>query len=224
MTEPFDLGRDAGQYQSLMARLDLFSETIAYTRFEDGRPTTCHEVDPDDLATAFTGLALNTGLLPANCLFYGRLGGQERIGVFLEPAVRTLLLDDAASVKSISIPCPPLILVGHGVNYALYAVKQRPGADDRLYRAPFPNVYANGALCAGTATFPPCSAGTMRQAIHALFESRFNDHLLSEKSQRHPENVLDLWRELAEKRRRKYPLADLVATNALVSSLLRGDL
>ncbi len=63
------IGVDVGHFQTLLARLDLFNEAIVLTRYEEGVERSCFEVGPDELAAAFAGLPIGTGLLPRECLF-----------------------------------------------------------------------------------------------------------------------------------------------------------
>lgn len=64
----FEAGRagvGAPAYQELLARVDLYSESVVMTRYAlDGEAATAYELDPRDLAAAFAGQPVTTGLLP----------------------------------------------------------------------------------------------------------------------------------------------------------------
>ena len=214
-------------YQKLLVRLDVFEEAIYLTRYKDGKePIASYLVDPTDLAAALVGIPISTGLMPSDVLFYSRRGGEIRIGVYLPPKKRTVHL---AGGTSRDIPCPPLIFVGQGKRYWIWAAKGRPvDGNERLFVAPFPNVHMSsesvpdGAICQGDAEFPVCAPGTVHKAVAAFFESRFNDHLISGRSKAESGDVRKLWAALVERNARKYPLDDLVWTKHTVKSIIGG--
>jgi PRTRC genetic system protein B len=205
--------------QKIRARLDLFDETIYMTRYDDtGVPLSCFEISPSALAAAFAGLPIASGLLPADTLFYSRSGDQERAAIFVPAGVRTLVSDTRKTPYR--IPLPPLIWLGQGAAYRCFAVKQRPGVDDRLYVCPTPNVYKDGRVCPGNVPFPVCSVRTIKDAFKLFVESQFNAHLVGEKSNKHGEDVMKLWRELQGAA--EFPLDDLVSSGLKMSDLLEG--
>jgi hypothetical protein len=202
-------------YQQLQARIDLFDESVVLTQYAGGEPVSCYEVAPDDLAAAFAARPLATGRLPRNTIFYAEEAGQQRIGLFLPAKVRKLPLTPLAQKKSgferdsALVPLPPLIFVGCGRAYWLYAVKAYPDDDGaRLYRAPLPNVHDDGKICQGNADFPVASTKTIRDAVAAFFTSKFNTHLINGKSTQYTENVLAAWKAAAQED--AWPLEDLV--------------
>lgn len=217
------------QYQKLLATIHVFDEAIHYTRYgKDGQVERAHQVSPEDLVGALSGTPISTGLLPRDCLFYGRAGGEERIAIFLPPLVRSLTVAVEDERRVYEVPCPPLVFLGHGVRYQIFAVKQRPGRDDRLYKAPFPNAHydglqQSGLICRGDADFPACTTATIHQAAKAFFASDFNDHLTGGKSQAGTD-VLDLWQQLHDDGAQEWPLDDLVPTTHLLSDLIGGSL
>lgn len=215
-----------GQYQRHLARVDLFEEALLYTAYgKDGRPLTSYQVSPPDLAAALSGSPLSTGLLCKDVLFYERRAGLERLAVYVPARARDLAVETHSGQEPRVYPVrlPPLVWVGHGHHYHCYAVKQRPGADDRLYCAPLPNVNPNGGVCAGDVQFPAASARTIHAALDAFLSSRFSTHLAGGKSKEFPENILDRWERMGDGDYPlgDYPLGDLVATNQSVSHLLK---
>ncbi len=118
------------------------------------------------------------------------------------------------------IPMPPLVFVGNGRAYSLFAVKKRP-LDRRipLYHAPCPNVFGNGGICSGTTPFPACSAATMEKALTLFWEgSLFNGHMSRGKCQSQPKDVRKLWQKLDG--RKRFPLSELLPLNKTLYSLL----
>lgn len=211
-------------YQKLLATIHVFDEAIHYTRYDAaGQIELAHQISPGDLVAALSGIPIATGPLPKECLFYSRSGGDERIGVYIPPAVRRLAIAGEKRRKFYQVPCPGLVFVGEGLSYSVYAVKQRPGLDDRLYRAPFPNVSVedSGGICRGTAEFPQCSTTTIHDAVKAFLESNFNNHWTTGKSNA-DRDVLDIWKELDDAGAEEYPLDDLKATRMLFRDIAGG--
>jgi len=186
------LGDTAHSHQALQLRLDLFEESIVITRYnDDGIPVTCYEIGPDDLASAFSGIPLSTGLLPRNCLSYARRDGQELISIYIPPGRHTLVAWlDPEQKAEFDLPLPGFVFVGQGVQYRIFAIKQRPGNRERLFRPPLPNVFGDGRICAGNVNFPPCTAKTIHEAARLFFTSEFNHDLAQSKSAEYQENVL----------------------------------
>jgi PRTRC genetic system protein B len=209
---------DRSLYQELLMRVDLFSESVVLTKYDGRQAVQCYEVAPSDLASAFSGLPLATGLLPRDTLFYAMAEGRPRIGIYLAPQRRTLPLTERAlaevgadtGVSALEIPLPPLVFVGHGNAYRVAAVKEYPkSGNTHLYYAPLPNAHADGRICAGTAELPVCAPETIWQAVETFFTSKFNTHLIDGKSKAHHSNVLAMWKEVAKSGAEVYPLDDL---------------
>lgn len=212
------LGDAARLHQDLELRLDLFQESIVVTRYDDGRPVTCYEVAADDVAAAFSGVPLSTGLLPRDCLFYARRDGQELLAVYIPPGRRTLIARlDPDRRREFDLPLPAFIFIGQGSQYRIFAVKQRPGERERLFRPPLPNVYDDGRICAGNVNFPPCSAKTIHTVAGLFFASEFNHHLAGGKSTEHPESIFDLWSAIGGAE--NFPIDDLVKTRLVLANL-----
>jgi PRTRC genetic system protein B len=214
-------------YQQLKVRLDFYSETVLLTRFEEGGARTTYPAAVADLAAAFTGIPLSSGLLPPRTVFWSRAGDQDRIGIYRPARVQEVVNVEAGKL---TIPLPPLLFIGHGANYSVYALKGKPDSDDRaLFHAPLPNVGTNGRVCRGDVAFPRCSrdasqpmcsGATIRAALELLLSSRFNNHEVEGKSRRHPGDVRMLWQEIAG--RRRFPVGDLVPMGLSLGDVIHG--
>jgi len=212
------MGTDVGGHQTLVARLDLFSEAIVMTRYGNKGAVSCFEVSAEALATAFSGVLVGTGLLPRECLFYARAGNEERLAIYVPPEQWTLVTTEDA----FDVPLPPLIWSGCGRKYHVWAVKQRPGERERLFHAPFPHVFPDGRVCVGNVKFPVCSARTIHQALALFLKSEFNGHLASGKSESYEDNVLMLWDEIHDGS--AFPLDELVKTQRVLDDVIKGRL
>lgn len=208
------------EYASLKMRLDLFDDQVIATKYNKGQALPPFVVDPEELATRLSGLDITTGLLPRNCLFWQKRGGQERLAVYVPPQVWFV---QVAGLGGLGVPLPGLVFMGHGLNYAMYAVKGHgngwtPPGDTSLFVAPVPNLSSN--VCRGNVPFPQASTTTIWRAVAAFFESGFNDHLSNGKSKKYPDGILRMWQVLDRAKATSYPEYDLVPANKTVEELL----
>lgn len=218
-------------YAALQGRLDLFSDFIVLSKYRAGQATERYVVDPTELAAAITDLDLNSGLLPHNCLFWGKRHGADRLAVYLPPQVWPVVVrgDPSTSPSTSSggtsgpawrVPLPGLIFIGYQYDYAIWAVAERPADTGApLYLAPCPNVSLQG-VCRGNAPFPKAGPTTIWPAVEVFFSSKFNQDLSNGKSRAYPDNVLNQWRALHTAGVESYPLADLVPTQFSLRRLL----
>jgi hypothetical protein len=161
----------------------------------------------DDLVAAFSRVPVSSGLLPANCLIWGRENGQTRITIYAPG--RHWRLQTAERV--FHIPLPPLVFTGSGNQYRVYAVKRRPQAlPVELFHCPTPNVHPDGIICQGNVPFPACASATIEQALSLFLEgSLFNGDLAAGKCRRFPDDVRKLWMQLEGANR--FPAGELIA-------------
>jgi hypothetical protein len=115
-----------GDYASLQGRLDLYTDFVILSKFKEGKVTEQYPVDPVELAAAIGGVNLSSGLLPPNCLFWSKLNGLDRLGVYLPPQMRYLTVRGEALAWR--VPLPGLIMVGHDYDYSLWAVVEEPNS------------------------------------------------------------------------------------------------
>ncbi|MBN2389915.1 MAG: hypothetical protein JXR84_04285 [Anaerolineae bacterium] len=210
-------------HQELKARLDVYEEALVLTKFEMGAATACYEVAPGDVATAFSGEELLTGVLPEGCLWYRQ--GAEQIGLYLAPQVWRVQLTQGVLLRT---PLPGMVFVGCGSRYRLFAVKQRPSnGTERLFRAPVPNVFDNGEICKGTVPFKTSSVQTIREMMRLFFEdSVFNNHLAVGKiggEKRHLDDVRELWKDLSQAEATEFPTDELIKTVLRLEDLWAED-
>lgn len=214
------------EYAALQGRLDMYSDFIVLSKYRAGQATEQYVVDPTELAAAITDLDLNSGLLPRDCLFWGKRHGADRLGVYLPPQVWPVVVrgepqaHSTGSGQAWRVPLPGLIFIGHQYDYALWAVTERPADTGApLYLAPCPNVSQQG-VCRGNAPFPKAGPATIWQAVEVFFGSKFNQDLSNGKSRAYPDNVLNQWRALHLAGADSYPLDDLAPTNFTLRRLL----
>lgn len=191
-------------------RLDLYEEAVILTRYEGYDRRTSYPVAVDDLVAAFSRVPLSSGLLPANCLFWGRENGQTRIGIYI-PGRRWQL---RTAERIFHIPLPPLVFSGAGERYQAFAVKRRPTEMPfELFHCPTPNIHPNGVVCRGNTPFPACASDTIEQALNLFLEgSLFNGDLAAGKCRSFPDDVRKLWEQLEGARR--FPVGELAPARA----------
>jgi hypothetical protein len=158
---------------------------------------------------AMLGIPVDSEWLSPN-LHYGgvvRWGvkrGVEWAVMFLPPTVHNLELTEAdgtpeETTSRVQAPLPGMVWFGIGTTYFAFAVAtERLDPFQELYRAPLPNVMADGSVCWGLSK-PPQSSGKAVAEAWALFAYRttFNNHVVHAKSKREPEDVRRLLRECA---------------------------
>ncbi len=205
-------------YATLQGRLDMFTDFIVLSKYRDGQTTERYVVDPLELAAALTDLDLNSGLLPRDCLFWGKRHGADRLAVYLPPQVWPVVVRGEGMAWR--VPLPGLIFIGHQYDYALWAVTERPADTGApLYLAPCPNVSQQG-VCRGNAPFPKAGPATIWQAVEVFFASKFNPDLSNGKSKVYPNNILRHWQALHTTEAERYPLDDLVPAPFTLRRLL----
>lgn len=208
------------QYPRL--RLDFYSTAVLMSQWEDDGRLTTYPVSVHDVVSACTSVELSSGLLPPNTLFWKQQASQLVIGIYV-PARRWRMRVDSANrdeERAYHIPMPPLVFVGSGNAYQIYAVKRRPrDGHERLYHTPCPNVHHHGGICSGNTPFPECSPQTIDTALSLFMEnSLFNGDLSQGKSRRFPDDVRQLWAALEGKKR--FPLSELACCRRALRSLL----
>jgi PRTRC genetic system protein B len=201
-----------------LVRLDFYDSAVILSRYHEGAPpaVTAYPVSMTDVAAACAQLAVSTGLLPPETLFWRSQGNVVSLAVFV-PARPWLV---QAGEERLLVPLPAFIFSGRERQYSVYAVKERP-VDGRalLYHFPAPNVHSDGRICAGSAPFPDCRPESIYDALRLFLEgSRFNNDLSTNKCRAFPNNVGELWRKLDGKR--KFPLKELVPMQQQLRELL----
>lgn len=192
------------------ARLDLYEEAVILTRYEGVDRRTSYPVAVDDLVAAFSRVPISSGLLPVNCLFWGRETGQTRIAIYV-PGRRWQL---QTAERIFHVPLPPLVFIGAGDRYSIFAVKRRPRQMPfRLYHCPTPNVHPTGVVCQGSAPFPGCASDTIERALNLFLEgSQFNGDLAANKCRSFPDDVRELWMQVEGAKR--FPTGELLLARA----------
>ena len=170
-------------------------------------------LSPESVRSAFAQIPVDSGYFPVGTVRFGMSGAKTWLVKFLEPHKRSLdLILADGSCKGIEIGLPPLLSIGIGTRYFIWAMKSRQfDPDAPVFFAPFPNINTNdGSICFGTNHAPSCSASTFARAVNLFFETPFNEDHSSGKSRKFPDDIRKALMALAGSKTKRYPLNDLV--------------
>jgi PRTRC genetic system protein B len=185
-------------------------------------------VSAASVRAAFAEETIDTNWLPSNVRRWGIGNHGEWIVITFPPQIHRLSFvdeNDERKTMTLELPMPALAFFGYGQRYYLWAFKDAElKGDTNLYAAPLPNVDANGAICFGSNLVPKVSAKTITEAWHILLASPFTNHSVNGKSCKYPDDVRKQLIRLAERRRRHYPLDDLVSLNRTANMVIDGML
>ena len=121
----------------------------------------------------------------------------------------------AGEIDRIRVPLPGLVWFGIATSYWIWAVKTETlQPHQEIYRAPLPNIYADGSICWGQVKPERMTAATFFKAYELFMGSTFNNHLANAKSKGQREDVRVMLRDLArapyDTRPEVYPVDDLM--------------
>ncbi len=183
---------------------------------------------------AFAEETIDTNWLPRNARRWGMGKHGEWIVITYPPQKHRFSFvtestdldqDDAKHTVTLDVPMPALAFFGYAQRYYLWAVQDDElKGDTPLYAAPLPNVDANGAICFGSNTIPKVSAKTIEEAWSIFLASPFTNHSVNGKSRKYPNDVRQLLFELIKRKRRTYPLDDLVNLNRTMDMVIHSTL
>ena len=178
---------------------------------------------------AFTNEIIDSAWLPANVRRWGMGKEGEWILIAHPPQVYAVTLTGKESNEGIQlqVPLPALAFFGYAQRYFVWAFEDTElRGETRLFAAPLPNVHVNGAICFGNNPVPKASAQTIAEAWRIFLTSPFNTHSVNGKSAKYPDDVREQLFKLAGRKRRRYPLDDLVPyranANQAIEWVLRG--
>lgn len=205
---------------------------LHYPTFPDTAPGEARShykfISPAAVQQAFSQIPLDSDWLYPGVVRCGwERGGEAWAALFIEAGCHNLRLKlpppvprakrrlarfgatgEMVLVEQVALP--PLLLVGRGRDYRLFALGTTVSFNPKatLYLAPLPNVYPDGRICWGNIQPPlaqPTATG-IGQAWQQFIGSDFTDHLANHKSLIYSQDVrYSLLLQVAA-----YPLTDLV--------------
>lgn len=204
-----------------LAELRIYESTVLLTR-RHGPSWRQYPVSPDQIATLLGKVPISSGLLPPHTLGTGQLRGTPFYVLYIPPRPAAI----QTTKQTYRIPLPPLVWCGHGREYRIWALDTLayPDRDLSLFKAPFPNCYADGRICWGNVADIPTATPKTMGAVLKLFleESAFNLHVADGKSVAFPTSVIARWQQLVDDQAEAYPLDDLMPAELGLSRVLAG--
>ncbi len=165
-----------------------------------------------DVVGAFAGHAWDTAWLSPNVarVFYRSGGGYVYYHAPTVVKITIVRAHDASQTLTIPIPATVMLVKPDERKAHLWAVDMdvRLRPDASAFRAPFPNLHNDGAVCWGSAGFPAVSLEDPEAPWRAFFASAFNRDLSEGKCVSFPGNILGLLETLDGKRR--FPMKELL--------------
>lgn len=206
-----------------IAELRIYESAVLLTRREK-QSWRQYPIEPDQLAQLLGKLPSASGLLPPDTLGNGIKNGAPFYVTYV-PAHRARL--QMPNDRTYTIPLPPLVWCGCRRTYRVWALgaERSPDRDLPLFKAPFPNCYADGGVCWGNVSqIPDATTKTIGQ-VRRLFleESAFNLHVSDGKSVAFPNSVVAQWQQLEASGAESYPLDDLIPAERSLSWALSGN-
>jgi hypothetical protein len=197
--------------EELEIRIDIFSDSIMMQRFARGSGA-YRRISANDLAHAITrDLSYSSGLLPQNTLWWSNGRDGTVTALWVPPGVRRLALQPPSmeAPERFTIPLPGLVfLCTPGQPPRVYAARKRPvKLDEMLYRAPLANVYKDGSTCPGNHKYPVRVTDIPDDFFRSFFSAGAD---LRNRSKAHPDNIIEMWRELNKLNVQEYAIDDLV--------------
>lgn len=160
------------------------------------------------------GVGYERDVIPENLLV-----GEYGIVAWWAPSARRPLFFDTRTAIDQELSGqialhPPLVFVGKPGHLSVYALKdnRRPTRDTELFRAPYLNLYAMGAMCPGNLPLPQAAlASDIPQYEEAFFDSSFT-HANTYKGPlvTHPGGHNGLWREMVDPGAAEFPAQYLI--------------
>lgn len=171
----------------------------------------------DQVARAFRRVHTDTGWFGKRVLRYREAPEGNAILSYEPAAIRkiTVLFADRGLVE-ISVPLPPLILLGKGQEYYLWAAASpHISANTTIAVAPLPNV-GSGKICFGKNEVPETHPSTLGEVWKLVFETPFNADHSGERCHSEPQDVRNLLWKLAVGKVKKFPKSELIVSSSTV--------
>ena len=171
----------------------------------------------DQVARAFRKVHTDTGWLGRRVLRYREAPEDNAILSYEPAAIRkiTVVLPDKGLVE-LSVPLPPLILLGKGREYYLWAAdSSHISANTNLAVAPLPNV-GSGKICFGKNEVSETHPSTLSEVWKLIFDTPFNADHASERCLSEPQDVRELLRKLAADKAKKFPKSELILSSTTI--------
>lgn len=171
----------------------------------------------DQVARAFRRVHTDTGWLGRRVLRY-REAPEGNAIVSYEPAAirRITVAFSEKGLVELSVPLPPLIVLGKGREYYLWAAtSSHISANTNLAVAPLPNV-GSSKICFGKNEVPETHPSNLSEVWKLIFDTPFNADHAGERCHSEPRDVRELLGKLAADKAKKFPKSELLVSNTTI--------
>lgn len=171
----------------------------------------------DQVARAFRKVHTDTGWLGRRVLRY-REAPEGNAIVSYEPAAirRITVAFSEKGLVELSVPLPPLIVLGKGREYYLWAAtSSHISANTNLAVAPLPNV-GSSKICFGKNEVPETHPSNLSEVWKLIFDTPFNADHAGERCHSEPRDVRELLGKLAADKAKKFPKSELLVSNTTI--------
>ena len=171
----------------------------------------------DQVARAFRKVHTDTGWLGRRVLRYREAPEGNAILSYEPAAIRKIIVVfPEKGLVELSVPLPPLILLGKGREYHLWAAaSSQISANTNLAIAPLPNV-GSGKICLGKNEVPETHPSTLSDVWKLIFETPFNADHASERCHSEPQDVRELLWKLAADKAKEFPKSELILSSTTI--------
>lgn len=171
----------------------------------------------EQVARAFRKVHTDTGWLGKRVLRYREAPEGNAILSYEPAAIRKISIYMAETgVVELSVPLPPLILLGKGRDYYLWAASSTQiSANTSLAVVPLPNV-GNGKICFGKNEVPETHPSTLSEVWKLIFETPFNGDHAGDRCYSESQDVRTLLLRLSAEKAKKFPKAELIQSSTTV--------
>lgn len=171
----------------------------------------------EQVARAFRKVHTDTGWLGKRVLRYREAPEGNAILSYEPAAIRKISVHFAETgVVELSVPLPPLILLGKGRDFYLWAASSTHiSASTNLAVVPLPNV-GNGKICFGKNEVPETHPSTLSEVWKLIFETPFNGDHASDRCHSESQDVRTLLFRLSAEKAKKFPKAELIQSSTTV--------
>lgn len=202
--------------------LEFYNGQILY-RSQNGNGEEARFLSPSAVCAAFRNAPIDSGWLAPGVIRCGATPSGEFAVLFVPPQKHSIVI--AGRKRSLDVNLPAFVFFGYHNSFYVWSIKEkefRAGAE--VFRAPLPNVFAEGSICWGENRPPKAGAATITNAWSLFISSPFTDHAADLKSKSHERDVRQLLISLGGS---PFPLTDLVSQrrkiDGAINSILGGS-
>lgn len=171
----------------------------------------------DQVARAFRRVHTDTGWLVKRVLRYREAPEGNAILSYEPSSIRRITVAFAnRGLVELSVALPPLILLGKGQAYYLWAAaSSHISANTNIAVAPLPNV-GSSKICFGKNEVPETHPSTLSEVWRLIFDTPFNADHINERCHSESQDVRNLLWKLAADKVKKFPKSELILSSTTI--------